>query len=112
MIKLPLSGVAVVVGGLAMTLTAGVGVASASPDLDPMINTTCTYDQWVHALHDENPGPASAFDSQPASQSFMQQFIASPPAQRASMAQMVSGMPGAEQSLPVIRQAFSTCNRY
>jgi hemophore-related protein len=112
MIKLPLSGVAVAVGGLALALTAGVGVASADPDLDPMINSTCTYNQWVKALRAENPGPASAFDSQPASQSFMQQFIASSPAQRTSMAQMVSGMPGADQNLPVIQQAFSSCNRY
>lgn len=103
---------AAAVGGLALALTAGATIASADPVTDPMINSTCTYDQWVAALHAQSPGPASAFDSQPATQSFVRQFINSPPNRRAQMAQMVRNMPGADQNLPVIQQAFSACNNY
>ena len=111
-IRVLLSGPAVAAGGLALSLTAGAGVASADPDLTPIINSTCTYTQWTAALHAQNPDAASVFDAQPASQSFVRQFIASPPDQRASMAQMVMSMPGSDQNLPIIQQAFSACNNY
>jgi hemophore-related protein len=103
---------AAAIGGLALTLAAGTGIASADPTTDPMINSTCTYDQWVAALHAQNPGPASAFDSQPASQSFVRQFIESSPQERVGLVNVVKGMPGADQNLPVIQQAFSACNSY
>ena len=103
---------AAVVGGLALSLTAGAAIASADPSEDSMINSSCTYDQWVAALHAQNPGPASAFDSQPASQSFVSQFIAAPPDQRRSLAAAIKNMPGADHNLPVIKQAFSACNNY
>ena len=51
MIKLPLSRLAVAVGGLALSLTAGAGVASADPVLDPIVNTTCSFPQVMAALN-------------------------------------------------------------
>ena len=45
MIKLSLSRLALAVGGLALSLTAGAGVASADPALDTIVNTTCSYTQ-------------------------------------------------------------------
>lgn len=45
MIKLSLTGLTTAAGGLVLVVAAGAGVASASPDDGPMINTTCTYDQ-------------------------------------------------------------------
>lgn len=112
MITLSLKRLAAAAGGLALTVTAPVAVASADPDLEPMVNSTCTYNQWVAALHAQNPGAGAAFDSQPATQAFVSQFLSSPPTQRRSMAQMVMNMPGADQNLPVIQQAFSACNNY
>lgn len=98
--------------GLALSLSLGAGIASADPDIDPMVNSTCTYDQWVAALHAQNPGPASAFDSQPQTQAFMQRFLSAPPQRRVSMARMVMNMPGAAENFPVVQQAFSACNSY
>ena len=51
MLKLSLTRLAVAVGGLALSLTAGTRVASADPDLGPAINTTCSYQQVVSALN-------------------------------------------------------------
>ncbi|MGA5462664.1 hemophore-related protein [Mycobacterium sp. NPDC050041] len=112
MMKLSMSKVAVALGGLALTLSAGAGVAAAQPDLGPAINSTCTYDQWVAALRTENPGPASAFDSQPMSQSYLRQFFSSGPAQRQQLAQMFMSLPGADQNVPVMAQAFNSCSKY
>ena len=50
MLTRSLTRLGVTVGGLALTLTAAAGIASADPDYGPMINTTCTYDQAVAAL--------------------------------------------------------------
>lgn len=107
-----LSKVAVVAGGLAVAMSAGAGLAAAQPDLGPAINSTCTYDQWVAALHAQNPGPASAFDSQPMSQQYMRQFFAGGPAQRQQLANMFMSIPGADQNVPVMAQAFSSCNNF
>lgn len=112
MMKISSSKVAVAVGGLALSLTVGSGIASAQPDLGPAINSTCTYDQWVAALRTENPGPASAFDSQPMSQSYLRQFFAAGPAQRQQLATMFMSLPGADQNVPVMAQAFNSCNKY
>jgi hemophore-related protein len=107
-----LSKVAVVAGGLAVAISTGAGIAAAEPDLGPAINSTCTYDQWVRALHDQNPGPASAFDAQPMSQQYLRQFFAGGPAVRQQYANMFLSLPGADQNIPVMRQAFDSCNNY
>jgi hemophore-related protein len=112
MIKLPLSRLAVAVGGLALSLTAGAGVASADPDLDPIINTTCSYPQWVAALNAQNPMLASAFNSMPDQQAGLRQFLASPPEQRQQMAQQIASAPANKPYLPIIQQVFSTCSNY
>lgn len=46
--------VLVAAGGLALSLTAGAGMASAQ-DLSAIINTTCTYPQVLGALNAQNP---------------------------------------------------------
>jgi hemophore-related protein len=112
MIKLPLTRRAVAVGGLALSLTAGAGVASADPDLGPIVNTTCSYRQAVAALNAENPEAAAAFNASPATQSFLRQFIAAPPSRRLQMAQQLESQPGAEQYFGVVQQMFATCNNY
>ncbi|KUI06070.1 hemophore-related protein [Mycobacterium sp. IS-3022] len=112
MIKLSLTTLASGLGGLALLLTAGAGVASAAPDLGPAINTTCTYPQFVAALNAERPEAAAGFNASPPDQSAIQQFLASPPSERAAMAQMVASNPGAAQAIPVLQHVFSVCNNY
>jgi hemophore-related protein len=112
MIKLSLSRLAVAVGGLALSLTAGAGIASADPDLGPAINSTCTYSQVVAALHALNPEMAAAYDASPGDQAAVRQFLAASPSRRVAMAQMIVNQPGADQAIPVLQQVFSACNNY
>ncbi|SHZ65686.1 low molecular weight t-cell antigen tb8.4 [Mycobacteroides abscessus subsp. abscessus] len=42
MLRLSLRGLSAVLGGLVLSSTVGAGIASADPDLDLAINTTCS----------------------------------------------------------------------
>ena len=112
MATLSLTRLAVGVCGLALSLTAGAGLASADPDLGPFVNTTCNYEQVMSALQAANPQAAAQFNSSPQSESFLRQFLASPPSQRQAMAQQIAGSPGAQQNSGLIQQVFNTCNKY
>jgi hemophore-related protein len=112
MIKLSLTRLAVAVGGLALSLTAGAALASADPDLGPFVNTTCNYGQVMSALQATNPQAAAQFKSSPQSESFLRQFLASPPSQRQQIAQMLASQPGADQQFGIVQQVFNTCNNY
>ena len=112
MIKLPLSRLAVAVGGLALSLTAGAGVASADPDLGRIVNTTCNYSQVTAALNAQDPAAAAEFNDSPEAQSWLRSFLASPPGQRQRMLQEVQGMAGTEQYVGTVAQLANTCNNY
>jgi hemophore-related protein len=112
MIKRSLTRLAVAVGGLALSLTAGAGFASADPDLGPIVNTTCTYPQVVSALNAEDPATAAQFNASPMAQSWLRSFLASPPAQRQQMLQQVQSMPGTQQYVGTVEQVANTCNNY
>jgi hemophore-related protein len=102
---------AVAVGGLALSLTAGGGVASAEP-LDAAINTTCTYTQAVAALNALSPATAQQFNTSPAAQAWMRAFFASPVNQRQQMAQQAQSVPGAQSYVGLVVQIANTCNSY
>lgn len=112
MSKRLLTGLAVAIGGSAMALTAGAGFASATPDIGPMVNTTCTFDQAMRAVHAENPMAASYLDASPPNLQFLRQFMASTPDQRTSMLNAVKNNPGADEALPVFTQMMTTCVNY
>lgn len=102
---------AVGMGAVALSLTAGTGVAAADP-VDTIVNTTCSYPQVVSALNAEDPGAAAQFNSSPVAQSYLSRFLASGPAQRRHMAQEVQGIPQAQQYFGLITQIASSCNNY
>ena len=102
---------AAAVGGLGLSLFAGAGIASADP-LDTAINTTCSYPQVVAALNAQSPAAAAKFNSSPTAQGWLQSFLASPPVQRAQMAQQAEGMTGASQYIGLIGQIAGTCNNF
>ena len=102
---------AVAVGGLALSLTVGAGVAFADP-LDAAISTTCTYSQAVAALNALDPATAQQFDASPAAQAWMRTFFAAPVNQRQQMAQQAQSVPGAQQYVGLILQIADTCNNY
>ena len=63
-------------GGLALSLTAGAGIASAGPDVSPIINSTCTYPQVVAALNAQDSGLAAQLSQTPAAQGWLQALVA------------------------------------
>jgi hemophore-related protein len=112
MIKLWLTRMGVAVGGLALSLTVGAGVASADPDLGPIVNTTCNYSQVMAAFNAQDPATAAQFNASPVAQSYLRQFLASSPSQRMAMAQQLASSPGAQQNFGLIEQVATTCNNY
>jgi hemophore-related protein len=100
------------VSGLALSLLAGAGIASADPGMDSAINTTCSYPQVVAALNAQSPAAAAKFNSSPMAQGWLRSFLGSPPPQRAQMAQQAEGMPGAAQYIGLIGQIAGTCNNF
>ena len=110
--KLSLTKLAVTVGGLALSLTAGAGVASADPDLGPIVNTTCTYEQFVAALNTQNPAAASAFNASPKMQSGLRH---SSPHRRINAKRWPSRWRTAPANRPyfgIVQNAFNACNNY
>jgi hemophore-related protein len=103
---------AVAVGGLTLSLTAGAGVASADPDLGPAVNTTCTYDQLVAALNAQDPTLAELFNSSPEAQSSLRQFVAGSPSQRKQMAHELVSDPDSQPYIGLLQQTFATCNNF
>jgi hemophore-related protein len=112
MVKLSLTKFAAAVGGVALAFTAGAGVASASPDLGPIINTTCNYGQVMAALNASSPGAAAQFNASPIAQNYLRQFLASAPSQRAAMAAQVQAMPQAAQYFGLVQSVAGSCNNY
>ncbi|WP_343599201.1 hemophore-related protein [Mycobacterium sp.] len=110
--SLSLTKLALAAGGLALSLTAGVGVASADPDLTPIINTTCTYPQAMAALNAQDPAIASRFSSSPLAQSWLRSFLSAPPDQRERMIQQLRSMPESQQYTGLVLQVANTCNNY
>jgi hemophore-related protein len=112
MMKLSSTKLVVAFGGLALSLTAGVGVASADPDMGPLINTTCDYNQAVAALNDQRPDLARQFNANPMAQSLLSRFLASPVDQRQQMAAQAQASPLGRQYVVPIVQIASTCQNY
>src|SRR3954447_8505303 len=112
MSKLSLTRLAVAVSSLALPLAVGTGVASATPDLGPAVNTSCNYGQLVSAVNAQGPDVAAAFDQSPQLKAGLQVFLASAPAKRQQIAQEFASAPAVGPYLPTIQTAFETCNNF
>jgi hemophore-related protein len=112
MLALWLTRAAAGVGGLAVVLAAGGGIASADPELGPIVNTTCSYGQVMGAMKAESPQAAADFNSSPAADSWLRSFLAAAPAERKQMAREVEGLPALQPYKPVIKQIANTCKNY
>jgi hemophore-related protein len=112
MVKLSSMKLVVALGGVALSLTAGVGVASADPDYGPLINTTCTYNQAVAALNDQRPDLARQFEANPMAQSLLSRFLASPVDQRQQIVQQAQSNPMGRQYVGPIMQVAGSCQNY
>jgi hemophore-related protein len=112
MVTLSLTKVAAAVGGLVLSLTAGTGIASADPDLGPIVNTTCNYEQVMGALNAESPEAAAQFNGSPVAQGWLRRFLASPPPKRQQMAEQLQAVPALQPYMGVIQQVAATCHNY
>ena len=112
MIKLSSTRAAVAVAGLALASTIGAGVASADPDLGPIVNTTCNYSQVMAALNAQDPAAAAQFNASPFAQSALRQFLAAPPSRRMSMAKQAQSSPGAQQYFGLVQSVAASCNNF
>jgi hemophore-related protein len=112
MATLSLTKLAVATGGLALALSAGAGLASASPDLGPIINPTCSYSQVVAALNAENPAAAAEFNASGNASGMLQMFLNSPPDKRQKYATMIQSMPEAQPYIGTITSVAGSCNNY
>lgn len=112
MVRLSLASLAVGIGGVAFSLSAGAGIASADPDLDSAINTTCTYPQVVAALNAQDPQFGKAFSQSPILQRGLREFLAAGPEKRAQTAQDVADAPAFQPYLGAMEQAYHTCHNF
>jgi hemophore-related protein len=97
LVTLSLTRMVAAVGGLALSLTAGAGVATADPDLGPVINTTCNYSQVLSALNAQSPAAAAQLNASPTAQSVLRGFLDSSPDQRQQIAQELQSRRGSQQ---------------
>ena len=109
--RLSFTKLTVAVGSTAVALTAAAGVASADPT-DAIINTTCNYGQVIAALNATDPAAAAQLHNSPVAQSYIRNFLASPPPKRQQMAQQIQSMPSAQKYYDDINQVAVTCGNY
>lgn len=112
MLKPLRKNIAITLGGLAVAIPLSAGVASAQPDLGPIINTTCTYDQVIAALNDQHPDLATQFAQQRSSQAAVKSFLASSPQERQATVAFLQRNPTAQQYFGPISNVAATCNNY
>src|ERR1700733_11891165 len=104
------------VGTLALSLTPGTGLASAAPDLSPVINTTCNYSQVVSAINGQSPPAGAALSASPTAQAVLRGFLASSPDQRQQIVQELESKPESQpyfqQYVGAVLQVANTCNNF
>lgn len=99
-------------GGLALSLTAGAGIAYAGPDVSPIINSTCTYPQVMAALNAQDSGLAQQLSQNPAATGWLQALVSAGPEQRKAMVAQAQTIPAVQQYTPVILAVANTCNNF
>ena len=100
------------VGGLAVSLATGTGVASAAPDLSPLVDTTCTYPQAVAALNALSPDASAEFDTYPMAQSWLQTFLDSSTDQRWQLVSQAQSVPALQPYTALGLSIAGTCKNY
>ncbi len=96
----------------ALPLTLGVGVASAQPDVEVIVNSTCTYPQVMAALKAEDPQMAKQVSGNPALVGGLKNLIASGPEGRRQTVQQWQNVPVLQPYVPLITRVATSCNNY
>lgn len=115
---------AITVGCLFTALSLSTGARSASADsiYEPLVDTTCSYEQVVAALNAEAPDLASMLGTYPQAQTKLRQFLALPTDQREQKIQQglaanpqlqaKSGTPEGQQRIQQVTQVANSCQNY
>lgn len=98
--------------GLLLSLAAASGIASAQPNLDIIINSTCTYPQVMAALNASDPAVAQEFSASPTATGWLQALVNAGPAERTKMVQQAQRIPALRQYEGLIMQVANTCNNF
>lgn len=110
--------------GVTAVLT--VPTAWAAPDLSPLVDTTCSYQQVVAALNAQDPALANELAQYPAAQARLQRFLAAPVDTRQQMVDEAlaahpqwqstlsqkAGTPEGQQAQSALSSVTSTCHNY
>ncbi len=112
MLKVSRTRLAVVIGGIALSVPMSVGIASAQPDLGPVVNTTCTYDQVWAAMNAEQPDLAARFNAQPMALGMLRIFLNSGPAERQNTVNQIAADPSVQSYLGATTQLAGSCKNY
>lgn len=98
--------------GAMLSLIAASGIASAEPNVEAIVNSTCTYPQVIAAANAQDPGITSQLTSNPMAAGWLQSFVASPPDGRRQMLKQVQGIPELQQYTGLINSVASNCKNY
>lgn len=118
--------VTVAIALLGLGSMAATGLASAQPDLSPLVNTTCSYQQVTAALTAQAPELAAELSKYPPAQAKLQKFLAAPVDTRQKMVQQAfaahpqwqdtidqeAGTSQGQQAQSVLLAVAGTCNNY
>lgn len=99
-------------GAAAVAVLAGSGVASAAPNVEAIVYSTCTYPQVMSALNATNPEMARNFETSPMATSWLQNLIAAAPDQRREMIAQIQTFPGVQAYTSLINQVATSCQNY
>jgi hemophore-related protein len=96
----------------AVPLTVGIGVASAQPGVEAIVNSTCTYPQVIAALRAQDPQMAKQVEANPAMVGGLKQLVASGPDGRRQMVAQWADVPVVQPYIGLINSVATTCNNF
>ena len=94
----------------AIGIAAGIGCGSASAD--PVLDTTCTFQQVVSALNAQDPAAAAQFNTSPVAQGWLSQFLGASPDRRQELVEVAETNPEGQPFVGAIHEVAGVCNNY
>lgn len=106
----------VVAGGAGLLMALGMagGIASAEPNVENVVHSTCTYPQVIAALNDQDPNMAAQIQASPIAVNYLQGLVNSPPGSedRRQRIAMIQGYPEFATYATLINTVAGNCSNY
>lgn len=91
-------------------------VASADPNINSVLKTTCTFEQVNAAIHDKYSKAAAELDGNPMAQAAIRHFLHANPKKRKDMLAKALKDPNTavtvKKYVPVMEKVAKTCHKY